>query len=79
MASSTQKTTTATTTPEPPQDEPKAAKGGDPTPERYYVLKAFVLADGQVVMPGSEWTPTPDFPSRRPKQLVEQKFLRPID
>jgi len=71
-------TTTTTEAPEMPQDEPKAGKGGD-TPTRYHVDKAFTLADGQVVMPGTEWSPDADFPKRRPQQLVEQKFLRPID
>ncbi len=47
--------------------------------KRYEVLKAVTDEDGRTYMPGEEFTPGSGFPSRRPKQLVEQKFLRPLD
>jgi hypothetical protein len=46
---------------------------------RYEVLKAVTDDDGRTYMPGEEFAPGPGFPSRRPKQLVDQKFLRPLD
>lgn len=62
--------------------EPKAAEKGDDesiAATRFLVLKAITLADGRTVMPGEEFVPDETFPARRPKQLVEQKYLRPID
>jgi hypothetical protein len=57
-------------------DEPKA----EAKPERFRVLKAFTLGDGRTVMPGEEFAPEgADWPPRRSKQLVEQKYLRPIE
>lgn len=63
--------------PKGPRASGKPAK--DTEPARFRVLKAFTLADGRTVMPGEEFTPDDSFPARRPKQLVEQKYLRPIN
>lgn len=47
--------------------------------ERYRVLKAITLADGSTVMPGEEIDLSgPEWPARRAKQLVDQKYLRPL-
>ena len=65
-------TSTTSTTAEPAADEEEA--------ETYRVLKAFTLDDGQTLMPGEKFSPgeVKQWPARRSKQLVEQKFLRPI-
>lgn len=67
-----------------PAPEPEFAPAPTPPverkPVRYRVLKAITLSDGRTAMPGevidvggSEW------PSRRPKQLTDLGFLRPIE
>jgi hypothetical protein len=47
--------------------------------QRYEVLKAVTDEDGRTYMPGEQFVPGSGFPSRRPKQLVDQKFLRPLE
>lgn len=47
--------------------------------QRYEVLKAVTDDEGRTYMPGEEFVPGSGFPSRRPQQLVDQKFLRPIE
>jgi hypothetical protein len=59
------------------EDEPESAP--EKTGQRYQVLKAVTDEDGRTYMPGDEFVPGAGFPSRRPKQLVDQKFLRPLD
>ena len=60
-------------------DEPKTGVEPAKAGQRYQVLKAVTDEEGRTYMPGEEFTPGSGFPSRRPKQLVEQKFLRPLD
>lgn len=51
-------------------------------PMRFRVLKAVTLDDGRTVMPGESLEIAPDdasWPARRPKQLVGQKYLRPMN
>lgn len=66
---------------EPTDDEPVLGEmaESEPSGQRYTVLKAITVEDGKTYMPGEEFVPGPDFPSRRPKQLVDQHFLRPLD
>lgn len=89
QTSSTTAKPTTTTTPAPtptstttvaPQDAPKAASEDKDEADSYHVLKAFTLDDGRTVMPGETFTPgdVEKWPARRSKQLVEQKYLRPI-
>lgn len=63
--------------------EAEADSGDDadaePSGQRYAVLKAVTDEDGRTYMPGEEFVPGPGFPSRRPRQLVDQKYLRPLD
>lgn len=65
----------------PDNDEADADDDAEPEPtgQRYEVLKAVTDDAGQTYMPGETFVPGPGFPSRRPKQLVDQKFLRPLD
>jgi len=56
-------------------DDAEPAKAGT----RYEVLKAVTDDDGRTYMPGEEFVPGSGFPARRPQQLVDQKFLRPLD
>jgi len=57
------------------EKESAPTKAGD----RYRVLKGFTLDDGRTVMPDEEFAPEAgSFPARRVKQMVEQKYLRPI-
>jgi hypothetical protein len=79
---------TAPTAPTAAEEEAEEEGGGEPEPEpdrpapagqRYRVLKAVTDEDGRTWMPGEEFVPDPRFPARRPKQLVDQKYLRPID
>ena len=82
-------TPTTTTTPAPtststttvaPQDAAKAEDEGKDEADSYRVLKAFTLDDGRTVMPGEKSEPASveKWPARRSKQLVDQKYLRPI-
>lgn len=59
-----------------PESEPEKAEG-----DRFRVLKAFTLDDGRTVMPGEEFAPgdIEKWPARRSKQMVDQKYLRPMD
>lgn len=68
-------TTTTTTTTTTAAPEPDAEEA-----DSYRVLKGFTLDDGRVVMPGEKFVPADveKWPARRSKQLVEQKYLRPI-
>lgn len=72
--------TTSTTTTVAPQDAPKAEAEDKDEAEHYRVLKAFTIDDGQTLMPGEKFAPgeVENWPARRTKQLVDQKFLRPI-
>jgi hypothetical protein len=58
-------------------------QSGDAEPEqsgtRYEVLKAVTDDEGRTYMPGEHFVPGSGFPSRRPKQLVDQKYLRPLE
>ena len=56
-------------------DNAEPAKAGT----RYEVLKAVTDDDGRSYMPGEEFVPGSGFPARRPQQLVDQKFLRPLE
>lgn len=71
------------TAPDADQDaddtEPTTGAEPEPSGQRYTVLKAITVEDGKTYMPGEEFVPGPDFPSRRPKQLVDQHFLRPLE
>ena len=78
----------AATTPDDVADNntdatPDDAADDDAEPEqsgtRYEVLKAVTDEDGRTYMPGDVFTPGSGFPSRRPQQLVDQKFLRPLE
>ena len=78
-------TTTTTTTPTStttvaPQDAQTAKSEETEQADAYRVLKAFTLDDGMTVMPGEKFVPgdVAKWPARRSKQLVEQKYLRPI-
>ena len=64
-----------------PADADAADDDAEPeqTGTRYEVLKAVTDEDGRTYMPGEEFTPGSGFPSRRPQQLVDQKFLRPLE
>lgn len=78
-------TVAPTTTPTPtttvaPQDAPKAEGEDTDASDSFRVLKAFTLDDGMTIMPGEKFSPgdVEKWPARRTKQLVEQKYLRPI-
>lgn len=80
-------TTTTTPTPTPtstttvaPQDAANAESEDKDVADSYRVLKGFTLDDGRVVMPGEKFVPgdVEKWPARRSKQLVDQKYLRPI-
>lgn len=64
-----------------PDADAAADDDAEPEPEgqKYEVLKAVTDDEGRTYMPGETFVPGAGFPSRRPKQLVDQKFLRPID
>ena len=66
---------------EPADDADAAPDDAQPEPsgQTYEVLKAVTDDEGRTYMPGEQFTPGSGFPSRRPKQLVDQKFLRPLD
>jgi hypothetical protein len=74
-------TSTTTVAPgNPPGPAAKAEDEGKDEADSYRVLKAFTLDDGRTVMPGEKFVPgdVEKWPARRSKQLVDQKYLRPI-
>lgn len=59
--------------------EAPASEEPDRTGARYRVLKAITVGSGQTYMPGEEIeVGGEDWPARRAKQLVEQKYIKAI-
>lgn len=59
--------------------EPTTGAESEPARQRYFLLKAVTVEDGTTYMPGESVAFGPAFTSRRLSQLVDQKFLRPLD
>lgn len=74
--------TDAADTEAPKKAEAKADDKPATKPERFHVVKALTVGSGQTYMPGDTLEIAdgdPDWPERRPAQLVKQGYLRHLE